>query len=282
MKFGRSRRQSTLSNLRSAPRIIDDDQRRYMEIVCPTSGSATFVQEGLEAYVNYVGDQMLQYEKGFSDMLNVISAAHTNTSFKEGRMFDLSATIASLVRTALVADPQTSMDTVVSRLFEHYGIRPEHARKLDSAACQITFATFGWISMFFQPMINLRGSEFRTSSTLEQGPILRGQSSRITQRPITAMLRALNALPVLCGLDKSSLAAEQVLLVSSVSYNTLRHVGKVKIIWIDDLTKHGEFTLSRRQLKLFRWPSFCIQAYERSDASLLNMFVDPHFYLQYF
>lgn len=270
MKFGRIRRQNTLRNRRP---LIDDDQRRYMDIVCPISGCATPVQEGLEAYVNYIGDQMLQYEKGSSHMLDAIMVAPAGTSLKEGRMLDISATIATLLQTALAADPQTSMDSVVSALFEHYRIRREDAQKFDSEACQITFATLGWTSMFFKPRINLRGSEFQTSSTGEQGSVFRGQNSRIIQRPISAMLRALNALPVLCGIDTSSLSTEPVLLVSSISYNTLRHVGHINIIWIDDLSKHGDFMPSQRQLKLFRWPSFCVQAYEQSDASLLDMFV---------
>jgi hypothetical protein len=256
MKF---RRQNTLRNRRP---LIDDDQRRYMDIVCPISGCASPVQEGLEAYVNYIGDQMLQYEKSSRYMLDAIMVAPADTSLKEGRMFDISATIATLLQTALTADPQTSMDSVVSALFEHYGIRREDARKFDLEACQMTFATLGWTSMFFKPIAGGQESVFR------------GQNSRVIQRPISAMLRALNALPVLCGIDTSSLSTEPVLLVSSISYNTLHYVGHINIIWIDDLREHCDFVPSKRQLKLFRWPSFCVQAYEQSDASLLNMFVD--------
>jgi hypothetical protein len=250
--------------------VIEAEQRRYMEIVCPTSGYAIPIQKGLEAYVNYIADQMLQHEKAFSDMLDAMVVGPPNQSLQVARMFDLSATIAMLLQSALARDKQISMDAVIRTVFEHYGIRLEDAQKFELEARQVTFATLGWATMFFKPVINPHDSEFRTSSAHDQGSVSQKQNPRIIERPIGAMLRALNAMPTLCGIDTSPLSAEPVLPVSSVSYNTLRNMGRVDVIWIDDLSKHGEFMLSKRQLKLFRWPSFCVQAYKRSNTSLLD------------
>jgi hypothetical protein len=201
-----------------------------------------------------------------------IIATPDKQSQQVGRIFDLAATIATLLQSALAADPQASIDSVTGSIFKHYGIRPEDGQKFEPEARQMTFAALGWASMFFKPIINLRGPELHTSAG-DQVSQFQKKNPRIIQRPIGAMLRALNAMLVLCGIDTSSLSAEQVLLVPEISYSNLRNVGGVSVIWVDDLSRHAEFIASQRQLKLFRSPSFCVQAYKQSDTSLLNRFV---------
>jgi hypothetical protein len=185
-------------------------------------------------------------------------------------MLDLSATIAMLLQSALACDEQTEMDTVIRDLFEHYGIRLEDAQKYELEARQVTLAAVGWSTMFFKPVIDPHGSGFGSSSAYDQRSVSQKQKPPTKGRPIGAMLRTMNKMPVLCGINTSSLSTEPVLLVSTISYNTLHNVGHIDVVWIDDLSKHGEFVPSKRQLKLFRWPSFCVQAYKQSDKSLLD------------
>ena len=45
--------------------------------------------------------------------------------------------------------------------------------------------------------------------------------------------------------------------VSCLNYQTLSVIGKIHLVWVSDLNSHLDFDASKRQLCIFRFPSFC-------------------------
>jgi hypothetical protein len=55
----------------------------------------------------------------------------------------------------------------------------------------------------------------------------------------------------------SFVSVSEDIYIQLVCYSTAQYTTKLEIEWVDCLTQHLELDVTRRTLKLFRYPSYC-------------------------
>lgn len=142
--------------------------------------------------------------------------------------------------------------------------------------CSIAvFSLLCWVTMTLQP--KLLWPDFKTSPQLRThryplGKI--GLPMHFVTRPIPAVFRQVRRLmpttrwrhPIGGSTTNGTSAA---LEVSCLNFSTLKVVGKISLVWVSDLASHLDFDATKRQLCIFRFPSFCaLSAVAGTDALL--------------
>jgi len=134
--------------------------------------------------------------------------------------------------------------------------------KQKSACLLAIFAVLCWGTMALQPKLDWSSSNNQpTSSVPQQQPnqaVLRMDSIR---RPIPAMFlqfqRIMSTSRWRHPISETKNATSAVLHVASLNYASLFRIGKIHVVWVDDLSSHLDFDATNRRLSVFKFPTFC-------------------------
>ncbi len=152
-------------------------------------------------------------------------------------------------------------DHVRSSQCGHNGTIPTLA---EQTACRIAiFSVLCWGTMTLRPRLNW--ADFKSSPSLmvyQQQPDQPGLKMDIVRRPIPAVFRCFQPrvmptsrwrLPI----GESHARGSTTLHVSSLNYACLKMIGKIRLVWVDNLSSHLDFDFATRRLSIFKFPSFC-------------------------
>lgn len=232
------------------------------------------VTEGIKAYVAYIEQQISECERASKDTLKAVFGA--DADFKV-QLLDL---IARVFEALQHLDMETSLSTLAIQLLssqqtpsppddlddEDNVVRGEH---------HVVFACIGWLTMNFVPSTQLTGPELRLpnlSATDSRPPAAR---SGLIHRPLGGMFRQMGLLALPCPvLQTPQLNSEypdgplheRTLNVAVICYASLRTIAGVRIVWTESLLEHCRFDSTTLELKIFRFPSYCIAIY-KSDLN---------------
>ena len=145
----------------------------------------------------------------------------------------------------------------------------------NSAAHIALFAVLCWSTMTLTP--RLSWADFQPGPSLmvvqhqPQRPAqsrrgsdqLQGLKMDIVRRPVPAVFRKFQRImrtsrwrrPIGSGSHDGE--ASTVLHVSTLNYESLKTIGKVRLKWVTDLSSHLDFNAQDRTLSLFRFPTVC-------------------------
>ncbi|KAF2722642.1 hypothetical protein K431DRAFT_266215 [Polychaeton citri CBS 116435] len=141
----------------------------------------------------------------------------------------------------------------------------------DSHCLIAIFATLCWSSMIFRPDLAWDLALEAPCLAVHQSQTNRSSlKMTFVERPIPVVFRNFQK-----ALDHRRLPRKPTrddgttLFVSSFNYHSLRTIGKVRLIWIDNLSGHLTFEPKTRTLHVFRFPSFCALMTILGDRSVL-------------
>jgi hypothetical protein len=140
--------------------------------------------------------------------------------------------------------------------------RPSESEK---PACLIAiFAVLCWCSMALQPKLVWTDPAAPPCLAVQQLPCdHQGLKMDFVQRPITAVFRNFqrsmnrNRWRTVIGTTTAASDKSTDLYVSTLNYDSLRTIGKVRLKWVDSMSNHLELDTRNRTLSIFRFPSFC-------------------------
>lgn len=176
-------------------------------------------------------------------------------------------------------------------------IATHHPTDTQKQACLIgIFSVLCWGSMTLKPIMHWEDLE-STPRLLVQQP-LRLQKDRhqhglkleIVRRPVHAIFRNFRKImstsrwqqpiggsisstnpkcPDCAGATNVGLST--VLYKSTLNYDSLKTIGKIRLRWVDSLSSHLDFDSQNRCLSIFRFPSFCaLGALEKSRGPIFD------------
>ncbi|KAK7398521.1 hypothetical protein QQX98_012097 [Neonectria punicea] len=131
------------------------------------------------------------------------------------------------------------------------------------------FVSAGWLSMLYEPshrhttgVFSIRGLPRQSITRIQQNidPCL--------QRPLSSVSLGFGRLLPTMHIDAAEGQTNR-LQVSMLAFDTLMRMGKVRINWSDSLGSHLQFDPIRRELTLFRLPSYCALCLESQDQFTL-------------
>ena len=134
---------------------------------------------------------------------------------------------------------------------------------VDKTICLIaTFSVLCWSSMTLQPMLlvpeqSAPGLSARRDSHAEQFSLKLDTVHRPIVAAFRSSLRNHSSGPWRHPIRDTSLEQSSVLHVSTLEFQSLQDMGKIRIRWVDDLSSHLDFDSRKRNLAVFRFPSFC-------------------------
>jgi hypothetical protein len=134
---------------------------------------------------------------------------------------------------------------------------------LEKAACLVAiFSVLCWGTMTLQPRLNW--TDFKASPSLmvqQQHPGQPGLKMDLVRRPIPAIFRNFQRITStgrwrqpISGIKNEGSTA---LYASSLNYASLKVIGKIHLVWVDDLSSRLDFDSTNQCLSIFRFPSFC-------------------------
>jgi hypothetical protein len=242
------------------------------------------VAEGITVYVDYVEQQISECCNGSEPSLMAVLGPNSgdDSNIRVVQLLELVSRVCILLRDL---EKQTSLDTLAKQLVTQHKPRilPAASTNDDGAVRDehhILFACIGWLSMTYIPLTILSGPVLRivdTSARVSQSKsganalIPLPQPSGLIQRPLGSMLRRMGLLPLPCPAKPTSQGMEinpyqryakepeMALTVSVLCYYSLRSIGRITVIWTGSLLEHCQLDPTRRELKLFRFPAYCVQ-----------------------
>lgn len=125
----------------------------------------------------------------------------------------------------------------------------------------VVFSALCWATMTLEP--KLRVTDFKGSPSLMvcRQPLEDGLRMEAVKRPIPAVFRqfhrAMLSTRWRSPIGESKENRPVVLEAACLNYASLHRIGKIRLEWVNDLTSHLDFDANKRQLSIFRFPSFC-------------------------
>jgi hypothetical protein len=133
----------------------------------------------------------------------------------------------------------------------------------EQTACLIAvFSVICWGTMTFQPRLWWTGFKGSPSLLVHQQQLDHpGLKMDFVRRPIPALFRHFQRTMATTRwrhpISESKTHASTVLHVSSLNYKSLNMIGKIHLVWVNNLTSHLDFDATNRRLSIFKFPSFC-------------------------
>lgn len=168
-----------------------------------------------------------------------------------------------------LSNPKITMRDVLGHVLTQYGITPADLPiDKQEAALQYLFASCGWLTMLYEPQKPVEERTFRINSWISSGSPQ--QSTLSAQRPLVGMFLGFGKLLPYIGREDNSVLIRS----STVSFYTLKTIGKVKIVWTNSASSHLSFDARSRRLNVFRLPSFCaLCCLSENVKSMVDRFV---------
>ncbi len=132
----------------------------------------------------------------------------------------------------------------------------------ETAGLIAVFSVLCWGTMTLQPRLSWTDFKGSPSLMLHQQQLDQpGLKMDFVRRPIPAIFRQFQRTmprtrwrhPISESKDDGS----TVLHVNSLNYKSLRVIGKIHLVWVNNLTSHLDFDATNRRLSIFKFPSFC-------------------------
>lgn len=223
------------------------------------------VKKGIDNYVDYIEHQMSECCLASADILTQILGPRDN-GIGINELLEATVTVAKILNDL---SSKSSLNDIAENLLAHFQTTgpTETREEFLRSARQLVFASIGWISMLYIPVPDLSGAAFGILEPAATVPLRQSlhHLSNSWKRPVGAMFRTMGVLPISCPVvppvHKGSQVTGKPLSVSNLCYWSLRKTGKLSIAWIDSMTDHCAFDATRKELKLFRFPAFCVQTY---------------------
>lgn len=161
-------------------------------------------------------------------------------------------------------DESNSIEDVWNRLcpLTHKGKATDPAKEgARNPGFVAVFSALCWATMTLEPKIH--SIDFKGSPSLMvcQQPLEDGLRMESVRRPIPAVFRqfhrAMLSTRWRAPIGDSKANRPTVLEVACLNYASLHRIGKIRLEWVNDLTSHLDFDANKRQLSVFRFPSFC-------------------------
>lgn len=133
-------------------------------------------------------------------------------------------------------------------------------------AAQLILRVFGWITMFFEPPSKYTKNIFRPSKNEPEStqPALRKSSTWVPHDLDLPRYQKYPVLDIVYHMLKENpfprplSFTSKPLVGSNLNYYTLSKLAGLNIEWVESLCLHLELNKSKRTLKVFRFPSFCM------------------------
>jgi hypothetical protein len=257
----------------------------FRETVNGTVSSNDIIRNGVETWIDYIEGQILEHSTKSDGILDAFFKTPANPEERVNQLFDIGTTVAVML---INLDSQGSLEDLAKELIKCYQPKESSATEERDTICAqyLVLDCIGWISMCYIPSPDLTKEIFAIEIDAANQSISSRGASPVSKRPLGAVLRAF--LPIQCRPEmpyKNELKnAGTILTVASLNYFSLHNIGKLSIDWTEKLSDHCLLDISRRQLKVFRFPAFCAQAYisqrgeqilTRYTLSLLNSQMAP-------
>ena len=273
MRYHVRRRRSTHTSLRNQKR--DPIRVKFLESLCEFDATTTCLplDLGIRVYVEYIEHCMLESYMLLEDFFHSVSTRAETDKLKLERYVDITVTVVTLCRNIKT---QTSINDIARNLFIQYGVPSDAAAHHLNAAYQAIFACVGWTSMMFSPITDQSRTEFCFSQQTRGSTVYR-RVSDTAKRPIGAMIRGFGVVPLQCPPRIASTPEETPLLaVSNLNFFVLSKLGDLSVAWVDDLTSHCKLDLGKKELALFRFPSFCSHIYRSKSDTMIGWYVESY------
>ena len=231
------------------------------------------------AFVAFMLDATAEYFRS-PDSLHLVARTdlrHSNV-LDDGQVEYWEALTAAAATVHKMSGWQTSIDKIIGQLLDSGFVLPgqgsgdtgiQSQPQVETIATRsqlrnLVFAYFGWGSMLFTPQRSNFPRLFLHYDH-DHDCAVSHRHDAFASRPIGALFDA-------CSVDTSifppghrspggaeaSMKKKVQLEAPMLHYYTLKHVGRIRIHWVDSLDRHLSFDSSQRRLSLFRFPSFCL------------------------
>ncbi|KAI1654753.1 hypothetical protein F4813DRAFT_194892 [Daldinia decipiens] len=257
---------------RRTPKNCSNDIKAAFIENCSGKGDRLCALEGgLTIFIRMSETRMLDYQRATAELFNVIRKPRADQPFSE-RQFEVSDRIISLIKSSTA---QTTIDDIVKQMFDDFKTPTQDAETCKNMMRHFVFAVIGWSTLLYTPIFTTADADFKIAETQskrsqEKQSIIHIEDS--SRRPIGAMLGSHGLVPITCP-HNTRLPQDlpSRLPVTCLNLCSLSQLGGVTILWVDDLSKHCEFSRYSRekQLKLFRLPSLCAKICLSDDSETL-------------
>ncbi|KAK0102000.1 hypothetical protein ONS96_005968 [Cadophora gregata f. sp. sojae] len=142
------------------------------------------------------------------------------------------------------------------------------------------FAVLCWGTMTLEPRVKWADfNDLPPTLLVEQrhmNPPQPGLRMDMIRRPLSAVFRNLQRSIVSSSRWRqpinSSSSTSTALHVSSLNYVSLKTIGKIHLVWVDNISDHLDFDSANRRLSIFRFPTFCAIACIQPDGTRAEIF----------
>ncbi|OKL62713.1 hypothetical protein UA08_01363 [Talaromyces atroroseus] len=238
------------------------------------SGLEQLMRDGLHAYSSYLDHQIWKCVSKAGPEWSAVFGPRNQWAAK---IFSVLTIVTKYLSTS---DSQTSLSDIVRHLLvetQSWGVknrlqvRQAHDSDSDDMTLllehHLVFACLGWLSMLYTPFHDFSGSsDFRILRTDSMSSHLTNNAAVLNasdmHRPMGTMLRKMGLLPIMCPAMPPFRApggdSATFMKLSTVCYSSLRQIGEVSILWVNNLSEHCQFDAKRQELKIFRFPAYCL------------------------
>lgn len=125
------------------------------------------------------------------------------------------------------------------------------------------FSVICWATMTMQPVLDWSKLDESPRLLVRQQPFNQ-DSVRMDykERPVKAIFRhfrrAMNTSQWRHPIGVNDHSGSASLEVSCLNFASLSEIAKISLTWVNDLTCHLDFDATKRQLSVFRFPTFCV------------------------
>jgi hypothetical protein len=235
------------------------------------------VKNGLRAYASYLEHQISTcVSKSGPEWSEVFGPTPKNQWVPQ--IFNALTIVTKFFDTS---DSQSSLDDVVRHLLAEaqiWGARSRlhvlqaHDSDGDGTTLllehHLVFACLGWSSMLYTPFHDFSStSDFQILRADSMSSHLTNNAAAVLKspdihRPMGTMLRRMGLLPITCPAMPPFRNGEgestTFMKLPTLCYSSIREVGGVSILWVNNLIEHCRFDAKRQELKVFRFPAYCL------------------------
>jgi hypothetical protein len=236
--------------------------------------------DGIHSYMSYVHDQISKCVSSSDAVLTELYGPGTERE-RISHLFDALVIVTELLHDL---DIRRSLHDIAQHILER--TKPLRSTDLERtkddsityAEHHLAFACLGWLSMLFAPVHELSGPALRLTRIgflTPLGPNGALSSSEI-HRPVGTMMRMMGLLPIPCpavppATQNMARQPHQIMRLSILCYASLHQIGAVSVVWVNNLMEHCEFDSERQELKVFRFPAYCLHAMRTtSEVNILG------------
>lgn len=245
-------------------------------------------------YLSYVEQQVKAFEQNLGSISNWIRIAPVEkaptgapncTLDEKAKLLFLMLHITDFLNRAGPEVP--SIDSTINWLVDKEILRSDVLHDPDRLRMQqFIFATVGSVTMLYIPVVTMNNvTEFQVDPQVAPSFTSVSLSAEHSERSMVELLLHFGSiLPMKTqslaaasrtgtGFSKAPRArndGSDALHLSTLNVETLMHIGRIQICWVDTVSAHLEFSPVTLEVAVFRLPSFCSITAQGGEGALLN------------